>query len=103
MDEEGPIAIASRTWTRADLVDWPEEVGKMVEIIDGALIAMPAPIPPHRLLTIEFVFDFREVVRPGRLGRIFTAPTDVLLSDGGVLQPDLDFIRSDASASSVRR
>jgi Uma2 family endonuclease len=89
------MSIASRTWTYADLADWPEENGKLVEIIDGELIVTPAPIPPHQLLLMELVFDFGEVVRPGRLGRLFTAPTDVLLPDGGVLQPDLVFSRSD--------
>jgi len=91
------MATASqrRTWTYADLADWPETVGQLVEIIDGELIVTPAPNPPPQLLTIELVFDFGQVVRPGRLGRLFTAPTDVLLPDGGALQPDLVFIRGD--------
>lgn len=83
------------TWTYADLADWPESAGQLVEIIDGELIVTPAPIPPHELLTIELVFAFGAVVRPGRLGRLFTAPTDVLLPDGGALQPDLVFVRSE--------
>ncbi|MDP9365242.1 MAG: Uma2 family endonuclease [Chloroflexota bacterium] len=84
-----------RTWTYADLADWPESVGEFVEIIDGELIVTPAPIPPHELLTMELVFAFGAVVRPNRLGRLFTAPVDVLLPDGGVLQPDLVFVRTD--------
>jgi Uma2 family endonuclease len=53
------------------------------------------PDPPHGLTIIELAFRFGEIVRPARLGRIFTAPTDVLLLDGGALSPDLSFIRAD--------
>ncbi len=90
------MSTVTRTWTYADLADWPEsDDGNRYEIIDGELIVTPAPIPPHELLTIELVFRFGEVVRPGRLGRLFTAPVDVLLPGGDALEPDLVFIRAD--------
>lgn len=39
--------VADRVWTRADLDALPDD-GFRHEIIDGALIVTPAPMPTHQ-------------------------------------------------------
>lgn len=92
------MAIASHpnTWTYADVADWPEaEHGERYEIIEGVLVVSPSPIPLHQSLMIELTLIVGPFVKAGRLGRLFTAPVDVLLADNVLLIPDLVFVRQD--------
>ena len=87
------MSTATGIWTYADLDKLPESTnGDRYEIIEGELVVTPAPIPLHQALTLELVARFDAVVRPGRLGRIYTAPVDVLLDDTVNLIPDLVFV-----------
>lgn len=62
------------------------------ELIDGELILAAAPRTTHQRLQFDLAWLVGWVVRDGDLGQVFTAPTDVVLSDTDVVQPDIIFI-----------
>ena len=65
------------------------------ELIDGELIIAPAPNMEHQSVQFEVGLLLGNFVKNGNLGRIFNAPTDVVLSDTVTVQPDLVFVSSE--------
>jgi Uma2 family endonuclease len=80
-----------RRLTYEDYVLIPDD-GRRHEIIDGEHYVTAAPFVPHQFLSMEISWRFRSYLQRRRIGRILTAPTDVLLSEHDVVQPDLLFI-----------
>lgn len=77
-------------FTYADYRNTPED--KRYELIDGDLIMSPAPRTTHQDASLNIVLLLATFVRERVLGRIFYAPTDVVLSDTDVVQPDILFV-----------
>ena len=75
-------------WTYADYAAIPED-GKRYEVVSGVLYMSPAPNMGHQGITVEIVVYLHRFVQEAGLGRIFEAPTDVELSPGDVVQPDV--------------
>jgi len=76
--------------------DWTYEAyaaltddGKCYEIVQGVLVMSPAPSLPHQDVVDEIFAYLREQIKLKRLGRVFTAPVDVVLSEQNVCQPDV--------------
>lgn len=91
--------LSSTKFTYEDYVLFPED-GKRHELIDGEHYVTPAPITKHqRVSGILFGFLFTHIQK-AKSGHLFAAPTDVVLSDLDVVQPDLLFI-SNARASII--
>ncbi|MGR3219386.1 MAG: Uma2 family endonuclease [Candidatus Anammoxibacter sp.] len=65
---------------------------KRYEIIDGALSMVLVPNTNHQDVSGNLGFFLRKFVRDKGLGKIFDAPTDVILSGDIVVQPDILFI-----------
>ena len=65
------------------------------ELLDGVLTMPPAPNTAHQSVQAELGWRMARFVREERLGNFFFAPTDVVLSDTDVVQPDLLFISSE--------
>ena len=80
--------------TYQDYFDLPESDDRY-ELIDGELYIVPAPVPEHQDFLGELYVVIRAFVRENRLGRVFFAPLDVVLSEDDVLQPDLIFVSSE--------
>jgi Uma2 family endonuclease len=59
------------------------------EILEGELYMTPSPTPLHQYALIQLAWILMSHVNPGKLGQIFVAPLDVLLSEFNVLQPDI--------------
>src|SRR5690349_4526161 len=89
--------IARRKLTYEAYVLFPED-GQRHEIIDGEHYVSPAPIPKHQMVSVELTSLLHSFVKPRRLGRVLTAPTDVLLSRHDVCQPDILFISNERAA-----
>jgi Uma2 family endonuclease len=78
-------------FTYDDYLLFPDD-GRRHELIGGEHYVTPAPLTRHqdassnlhRLLSV-FIYEHR-------LGRLYAAPFDVVLSDEDVVQPDLAFI-----------
>lgn len=80
--------------TYADLDHIPQErEGDRHELFDGELVVTPSPIPFHEIVTGNFAFSLETVVRPRRLGWVFTAPVDVRFTEKAVAIPDVGFVR----------
>ena len=63
------------------------------ELIDGELILVAAPSEFHQAIVINLILLIQSV--HNRLGRLYCAPFDVILSDNNVVQPDLIFISNE--------
>lgn len=77
-----------------DELDQFDREGRFVELIDGTLYNHPAPGIPHQTISSNLYLILAPYVRRRKLGRIFYAPVDVILSRFDVIQPDLIFILS---------
>jgi Uma2 family endonuclease len=76
----------SRPLTRADLEAMPDD-GHRYELVDGALLVTPAPSRRHQLASSRLHVCLANAA-PSRL-LVIAAPTDVVLADDTVVQPDL--------------
>ena len=79
-----------KQYTYEDYLTIPDE--KRYELIDGELSMVPAPNTFHQDVLGNLEFILRKFVKERGLGKIFSAPTDVILSDNTVVQPDILFI-----------
>jgi len=77
--------------TYEDLLETPDD-GKRYEILEGELYVTAAPNLAHQHCVGMLLQIIGPHVRGQGLGRIFIAPTDVLLSNISVVEPDLVFI-----------
>jgi Uma2 family endonuclease len=80
-----------RKLTYDDYVLIPED-GLRHEILDGEHYVTPAPTPGHQIASGNLCGILWHFVREHRLGRVLTAPLDVLFSPHDVAQPDIVFI-----------
>ena len=76
--------------TYEDYRETPEDT--RCELIDGELILAAAPRTTHQGLQTGLGWRMGQLVDENGLGEVFFAPTDVVLSDTDVVQPDLIFI-----------
>lgn len=65
---------------------------KRYEVMEGVLMMVPAPNTFHQKISGKIEFILRQFVIDNDLGEVFYAPTDVVLSDDVVVQPDILFI-----------
>ena len=64
------------------------------EILEGELFVSPAPNTKHQIVSMNLAAILHEYARKHKWGRVMIAPTDVILSQTHVVQPDLLFISS---------
>ena len=76
--------------TYEDYRDMPDD--ERYEIIDGELIMVAAPNLVHQMIQDNIGRRLSPYVYDNNLGRVFTAVTDVLLSEINVVQPDILFV-----------
>ena len=88
--------VTTRPRTRLTYEDYlttPDD--KRYELLDGELKLAPAPRTTHQSVQIAIGSPMFRFVHEGSLGRIFLAPTDVVLSDSDVVQPDIIFVSNE--------
>jgi Uma2 family endonuclease len=71
-----------------DLREAPAD-GRRYELLDGELHVTPAPGTTHQRIVRDLGFLLVEHFHGKRLGEVFLAPTDVILTDRDVVEPDL--------------
>jgi Uma2 family endonuclease len=69
--------------------------GKRHEIIDGEHCVTPAPSTKHQRISGNLFLLLGAHIRRSKAGELFAAPTDVLLSDVDIVEPDLVFIAAE--------
>ena len=77
-------------FTYEDYLNTPED--KRYELLDGELIMVSSPSIPHQRTERKLSTRVDGFVERHDLGEMFFAPTDVILSDTDVVQPDLLFV-----------
>jgi Uma2 family endonuclease len=77
-------------YTYEDYRTTPED--QRHELLDGALAMAAAPRIDHQRVQFELGLRLGQFVKQNDLGEVFFSPTDVMLSNTDVVQPDLLFI-----------
>lgn len=88
------ISLATRKLTYDDYLRLPDD-GKRYEIIDGELYVTPAPATRHQFIVSNLLRLVGAFVHHRKLGRLLTAPLDVLFGHHDLAQPDLVFISAE--------
>lgn len=65
---------------------------KRYEVMEGTLVMVPAPATRHQKVSWKILHRLGNFISDNDLGEIFDAPTDVVLADDVVVQPDILFI-----------
>ncbi|MGH7230207.1 MAG: Uma2 family endonuclease, partial [Nitrospiraceae bacterium] len=74
--------------TFEDYLHFPDD-GKRHELIDGDHYVTPSPTTKHQRISRNLLIVLHAFVSQRRLGEVFSAPYDVILSDVDVVEPDL--------------
>ena len=82
------MAELKRKLTYADLQVTPDD-GRRYELVRGALLVTPSPRPRHQRVSKRLARLLEDYFEPPALGEVFTAPTDVILTNEDVFVPDL--------------
>jgi Uma2 family endonuclease len=77
--------------TYSDYYEFPDD-GKRYEVIEGELSMNPAPNIAHQRISRNLFLILHHHNENKKLGEIFYAPVDVILTDMNIVQPDLAFI-----------
>jgi len=72
--------------------------GRRYEIHDGDLSVTPSPSPVHQSVALRLGSCLLEHVERHRLGHVYMAPLDVILSDSTVVQPDVIYVGTERSS-----
>jgi len=83
--------IRSSHLTYEDYLLFPDD-GKRHEIIDGDHYVTPAPRTNHQKTSANLTVALASFVKRRGIGLVLAAPSDVILSDENVVQPDLLFV-----------
>ena len=89
--------IHSSQLTYEDYLQFPDD-GKRHEIIEGDHYMTPAPRTKHQRISRRLLVALSGFAASRRLGEVFAAPFDVVLSDENVVQPDLLFVSAARAA-----
>ena len=92
---ETPVPPGKRLYTYAELVAELPETNQPCELWDGELIMPPAPSFDHQEIVFRIARLLYNWVSKRKLGKVITAPIDMVLSPHRVTQPDVAFIAQD--------
>ena len=89
-----PLVVAQekRRYTYAELLAELPETNQPCELWDGELIMSPAPSFEHQEIVLRFYLRLYDWISKRKLGKVITAPIDMVLSPRRVTQPDVAFI-----------
>ena len=85
---ESPVKL-----TYEDYRNTPED--ERYELLDGELVRLETPRIAHQQVDMDLGTLMNLFVKENNLGRVFSAPTDVVLSETAVVQPDLLFVSNE--------
>lgn len=80
--------------TYKDYAALPDD-GRRYQILDGELYVTPAPNRLHQKVSANLCAALHAHVRRHALGEVYAAPTDVILEDTTIVQPDILFVAND--------
>ena len=80
-------------FTVKEYMTTPED--KRYQLLDGEMILAPSPTQRHQAIVGQLFVVLRQFVNDNRLGRVWFAPLDVILSNYDVAQPDILFVSNE--------
>lgn len=89
--------VRSTHLTYDDYLQFPDD-GKRHEIIEGDHFMTPAPRTKHQSISGNLATVMISFLKQHKLGKVLTAPSDVIFSDENVVQPDLLFVSAKRAA-----
>jgi len=85
--------------TYDDFLLFPDDDGLRHELIDGEHCVTPSPVPKHQQISSNLHFFIRLWLEEHRVGRVYFACLDVVLSNLDVVVPDLVFATNERLAT----
>src|SRR5436305_8424836 len=82
----------NRLYTYDELVAELPETNQPCELWDGVIIMSPAPSFDHQEIVLRVYRHLYDWVSSRKLGKVITAPIDMVLSPHRAVQPDVAFI-----------
>lgn len=84
---------------KRDLTYWeytllPDD-GNRYEILEGELQMTPSPKTKHQVVSRNLLVEISLFLKKNKIGKVFGAPYDVILSQDNVVKPDIIFISND--------
>jgi Uma2 family endonuclease len=92
-------APVSTGWTYQRYLELDDE--QRYEILDGELLMTPAPGTRHQFIAGKLYRIVAQFAEDRKSGVVLPAPTDVVLDEDVVVQPDLLFVRGERVAEIV--
>jgi Uma2 family endonuclease len=92
---------ATRTWNYEAYTSLPDD-GHRYEVVDGVLLRSPSPTPFHQDVSKWLTVYLGMFVDLQGLGKVYSAPLDVLLPAGHTVQPDIFVILNQGNGLAVR-
>ena len=83
-----------KIYTYQDYLELPDDRNRY-EILEGELVMTPSPITVHQRVSRKIEAQLDHFVEENKLGEVFYAPCDTILSEDNIVQPDLLFISND--------
>jgi Uma2 family endonuclease len=88
---EQPKVIEKIKLTYEDYTLLPDDRNRY-EILDGELNVTPWPTTKHQTVSVNLLGLLHRYAREHGVGKLFSAPIDVILGESSIVQPDLIFI-----------
>lgn len=82
-------ALMPRVWTAAEVQALPDDPQHRYECVDGVLLVSPTPRLVHQLALTELWKALDAVVRPNGIGMAVVAPSEWVLDERTLVQPDI--------------
>ena len=80
-------------FTYADLKNFPEwPESPLLELSKGELFVVPSPNTVHQDISSELNHQFRSFLKKNPIGKVFTAPYDIIFSEEDTVIPDLVYV-----------
>ena len=76
-------------------LELPDDANYSFELLNGILVRRNAPSGEHQLVQSALLGQFFACVAAKKLGRVFSFPTSVVLSDYDAPQPDVLFLSNE--------
>jgi Uma2 family endonuclease len=105
MDGRSPLTskqAPSVKLTYEDFLLFPDD-GKRHELIDGEHYVTPSPSLRHQTISGRLHFWISKHLEEHPIGRVWTAPLDVVLSKFDVVEPDLIYVSNQRSTILTRQ
>ena len=85
---------AAHKLTYDDFLCFPDD-GRRHELIDGEHFVTPSPSERHQRVSLDLTLALGNYLRTSRVGSMYVAPFDVVLSNHDIVEPDLLVILAD--------